>query len=897
MELYLWINEKWERVDGNNTICFNYTFNALANPTLYVGEYCYTVEVPKTAHNNKLFYHIGVLDSLETEAKSMFEYMVVGSGEVVSRGSAIVTEVNNRVYVLQLDGSLYNCLTKLYSAGWGEGSTYRMPELWGTLRLSTNIVNTSFNTDAPLWDTSTLPQFGAFTFPHIAGFMPTNNITMEGFEAGSWTDGNSVLELEEDMTQQQMAEFRVTRLRPYIYVDKLWKAYSTECESVTGYKMELDTRWYNENNTMLKGVVYTLPRLDDTYKSSTNQYSHNLSVGNNWWEYTQTIVSPYTVTATSPNRPTFEYALPMVFQFDGRGLYDAFQSGVKVCFDDSYYVLIKATVRNATTVYYEQTNGFMIEPGYKNDSGNYLLSEINQAVANRLSSLVGNSNVSVQRVIPTVTYNGSRTVVDFGQLYREVTLPVGVTTVEDAYIVLEYEVRRILTGEQEQYMSNKCPVKSLVPGERVDLDYPWVIFPLNYYYMSYMTYDVDMLVNTNLTIVNGSGSKLSTERLMGGVNGMDVLLKYSKLLGLYWVVNDYNKVIRVVRRSDYFYDCFNEGIQPKGDSVNGFMDLSERIDNESIVVKPLPWDEKNVVMNFAVGENTYSKEYEERYGLSYGSVRVVTENDRNEETTELLCNSESDTIVAPIITEEYYRPLSSYTEGRDYKVKGDSYVEDEANTFLFRLPNSTYNAGIRGGWRVESDVAKVLITEDSSIENENALRCYHKTKLGNDMLTSVRPRFSDRNASGYSLLFGEPKEYYSEERSNEGIFKGLFEKEYLEYFTEVYNKRNKGLECSVWLTVEEYNKLKHNPFVNIGNVGYIVLEISDFRGTGWCKAVMRQIDNYERLFKKMSGTILRPVLGGVISGLTQGNNGVFKPTIESAELPGSGGDEEIIQPL
>ena len=897
MELYLWINEGWQKVDGNNEIGFNYTFNALANPTLLVGEYCFTVEVPKTAHNNKLFYHLGVLDSIETEAKSAFEYMVVGSGEVVSRGSAVITEVNNTVYVLQLDGSLYRCLTKLYSAGWSADSAYRMPELWQSLRLSTTIVNSSFNVDEPLWDTSTLPQFGSFTFPHIAGFMPTNNITMEGFEARSWTDGNNVLELEEDMTQQQMAEFRVTRLRPYIYVDKLWKAYSAECENITSYKMELDDRWYNENNSMLRGVVYTLPLLDDTYRSNSNQYVHNLSVGNNWWEYTETVTSPYTVTATTPNRPTFEYALPMVFQFDGRGLYDTFQNGTKVCFDDSYYILVKATVRNTSTVYYEQTNGFMIEPGYTDDSGNYLLEEINQAVANRLSSTVGNSNVSIQRVVPTVTYNGTRTVVDFGQLYREITLPSSVTTVEDAYIVLEYEVRRVLTGEQEQYMSNKCPVKSLVPGERVDLDYPWVIFPLNYYYMNDMLYSVDMLVNTNLTIVNGSGSKLSTERLMGGVNGMDILLKYSKLLGLYWVVNDYNKVIRVVRRSDYFYDCFNEGIQPKGDSVNGFMDLSERIDNESIVVKPLPWQEKNVVMNFAVGDSTYSKEYEERYGLSYGSVRVVTENDRNEETTELLCNSDSDTIVAPIITEEYYRPLSSYTEGRDYKVKGDSYVEDEANTFLFRLPNSTYNASVRGGWRVENDVAKVLITEDSEVENENALRCYHKVALGNDVLTPVRPRFSDRNASGYSLLFGEPKEYYSEERNSEGIFRGLFEKEYLEYFTEVYNKRNKGVECSVWLTVEEYNKLKHNPFVCIGNVGYIVLEMSDFRGTGWCKAVMRQIDNYERLFKKMSGTILRPVLGGVVSGLTQGSNGVFKPTTEGAELPGGGNGDEVVQPM
>jgi hypothetical protein len=95
------------------------------------------------------------------------------------------------------------------------------------------------------------------------------------------------------------------------------------------------------------------------------------------------------------------------------------------------------------------------------------------------------------------------------------------------------------------------------------------------------------------------------------------------------------------------------------------------------------------------------------------------------------------------------------------------------------------------------------------------------------------------------------------------------------------------------LTVEEYNKLKHNPFVNIGNVGYIVLEMSDFRGTGWCKAVMRQIDNYERLFKKVSSVVLKPVIGGVVSGLTQGSNGLFKPTIEGVEMPGGNGDEVV----
>ena len=42
---------------------------------------------------------------------------------------------------------------------------------------------------------------------------------------------------------------------------------------------------------------------------------------------------------------------------------------------------------------------------------------------------------------------------------------------------------------------------------------------------------------------------------------------------------------------------------------------------------------------------------------------------------------------------------------------------------------------------------------------------------------------------------------------------------------------------------------------------------------------------------------LRPVLGGVVSGLTQGNNGVFKPTTEGAELPGGGNGEEVIQPM
>ncbi len=904
MELYLLVNENWERVDveKGNDLAFNYTFSQLSNPTQYVSEYSYTIVLPKTPKNNRLFSFVGLLDAQLNQFNNNFPYMAVAEGNIVSRGTAYIEVIDKDGYSLQLSGALYNIFKTLMSCGWHKGAERVMAELWGNVSLTPSIINNSFNTPEPLWDTSNLPQFPLFLFPHFAGFMPTNGLEMEGFDETKCLN-NDVFEQVANgskVSGQQMAEFRCSRLRPYIYIDKLWRAYRGVCKDATGYDMVLDDRWFNEGNDYLKNVCYTLPLLDDKSNSTANQHvvSFNTNSYTGWANDVKNIVVPHTVTATKPNRVKFEFSLPVVFEFDGNGLYRLAQEGTKICFDRTYYYIITAKVTNGTTDYFEQKYGFMIEPGHKGDNGALLFPEIEQSVANRLSSLVGNSNVRVIRSIPQITYNGSRTTVDFGELFKSIELPSSVTSVEDAHLELNYEIRHIVPTNPPFYDSG-CPVKSIVTGDRVDIDADWVIYPINYYYMNPMYYRVDMLIDTILTVVSGSGSMLNMTRLMGGTKGFEVLLKYSKLMGLYWVANDFKKEIRVVKREDYFYDCFNEGIIPKSDVENGFVDLSDCVDVTTMEVKPLSWDARTVVLNYEVGTSSYAKEYNDKYGLSYGSIRIHTATDRNNEVVELLGTTDYDKIVAPIFSQEWIQPYRSYN-GRVYKVKDDRYMVDEGNCFVFRLPNGTYNAVNRDGWRVTDGVAQVLLSGDTEKELIEGVRCYHLAAESGDLLTSVRPVFSDKNKNGRSFLMGEPAEYYSDKDTTEvDSFKGLYSERYESYFKEVYNPRNKSVRIGAWLDVGMYNRLKYNPFVTMGNVGYIVLEVSSWSDDGLTWVTMRQIDNYEALYKDGNNTIIkRPILDGiVIGGLVQKGDGTFDSVTEGTELPGEGNDDEVIQPM
>lgn len=870
MELYLNLNNEWIKMDvgQDEDIVFNNTFSALENPTLYVSEYAYSIQLPKSDNNNKILNHINLLDCYDTGFRNAFEYIVICNGNSVSRGRAYIESIDKDSYTLQLSGSLYDCFNKLRNANWNDGD-YKMREPWGTLKLTPNIVKSSFDNDSPVWDITQVTNFPALRFPHYAGFMPSNGVKMEGFDTSKWVDNSSIVDIcGDNLTPQQVAEFRVSRLRPYLYIDKLFGLYASECTAITGYQMILDDRWYNDKNTYLKNVIYTLPMLQTYDGSQANQYVSYTSVSTNKDEnYTKfinlrhNIVSSHTVTATLPNKASFEYSIPMTLRFNGTQLHE-WSKTYNTCLDGSFYITVNVRVKNSTETYMTKKIGYMITPGYLNADNSYIMTSPNIQTYRKLEEL-GCTQIELLRRIPEVTTDGRYTYVNAGDIYQQITLPSSVTTVEDAHIELDIAFGRYNGTYANNFISDDCPVSRLVVNEE---DGGAAYYPYPADLVRTLFYEADIIVNTLLDQTNSLNSKLSMARLTKGLVPFDILLKYSKLMGLLWVVNDYHKTITVVDRSDYFYDCFNDGIIPKSDAVSGFLDLSDKIDISNMSVMPLSWQSRRVVLNYGIGDSDYAKRYHDTYGVSYGSVVVNTDTDINNDTEELLQSTDTDTFIAPIFSAEYIRPYRSYASNRVYKVEDDTYFVDEDNTFMFRVGNGTYRTDSRAEWRVTDGSAYVLLSEDSDKEITEGTYCYHKNAIGNDLTTTVRPVFSD-SRNGYSLYYAEPYEVYADSK----IGKGLFERKFKTYFTEVYNPKNKTVEVDCYIDNEEYVRLKLNPFVVIGNVGYLVLQIDGFDGRV-ARLTMRQINNYKALYKSSSNIII-----GAVGGIDRPSMDVIRP--------------------
>ena len=852
MNLYIKINNIWYEPDidtNENNITLDFVFDSLENPTKYTSEMSYTGFIlPTTPKNNKIFENLNITDNtVKYNPLENIDYILISDGDTISSGTCYVESIDENNYNLSVNGSLYNIFSKLLNSGFrtdiNDSEYYRIKELWKNVYLTPSTVNTCWNiSDNEIFDLALIPKFDVLRMANTVGFMPTTDTDMGEFETDKWVNNNDIVEIGYgELSMQQIAEFRVNKLKPYIYVDKLFQIYRNNCKQITDYELILDERWFSESNEHLRNVVYVLPSLNDKNITKTNQYhttisnttNMNYSSGyNNFVNMNETIVSPYTTTVSSPNQGMFEYQIPIQVKI----YHNTIPNNLVYCWNPYLFFVVTVKVLNdENTEYLNKKIAYILEPAYRDGNGNYNFTLPNDTIT-LINSLV--DEVQRIRVAPNVTFTGDTTYFDFGNIYNQLYL----TDLDNAYLELNIQVGRIESGNP-----TNTPITHIMNN---------TIYQINDYRFLNVTFESDVLINNSLTINNASGSRITLERLFQSELPFNVLLKYSKLLGLFWLVDGYNKTITVIRRSDYFYDCFFTDLSNKGSNdvypYTGFYDITNLVDFTSFNEYPLSWNSRKVCLNFNEADNTYSKVYKEKYNITFGSVVVNTNNETSLNTEYLLCTNDSDTINSPIFSNEWIRPFKSFQNNRVYKVEDDTYLIDNDNLFMYRLSNGVYNKDIRDGYRVENEEAYVILSSDTALEEQRNVYCYHSTPIDNDLTTTIRPRFSETNDNGYSLLFAQPYEFYTTTfpTKNELNFIGLFEAEYQDYFTEVYNVDNKTLKINALISGLLYNRLKTVPFVVIGNVGYIILEISGWSAYDYCTLTLRQVNNIELLYKK-----------------------------------------------
>ena len=241
MILYLKFADGFHRMkmDARSDISLNFSHDNLDNPTNYISEYSYNLQVPRCPENNKLFSNFVHLDSVVLAGgydptKRMDYVLLDNTGTIISTGSTYIKSISERYYNLSLIGSLSRIFDKLLNSGWSEDaqaedSEYFLmtdwlkkrrrtngvaPGTWtnGNNYISRSLVFASWYIDNPLFSVflpagvsyrimygligQSIDETEAF-IATVVGFAPTAQGRYKEFDSKSWVESGTVIYLND----------------------------------------------------------------------------------------------------------------------------------------------------------------------------------------------------------------------------------------------------------------------------------------------------------------------------------------------------------------------------------------------------------------------------------------------------------------------------------------------------------------------------------------------------------------------------------------------------------------------------------------------------------------------------------------------------------------------------
>lgn len=877
-------------IDNENTLALNYVYDNLHNPSAYVSEYSFTIKVKRIPENERLFYNMTRLDSINDgfNPASKYEYIIISDyTDIISRGSCFVDFISDNEISMEMLGSLNFVFNKLLNSGWSEtkatedeeytllpdylkfnGSTYT-----NRVRIDRTLVAGSWYIDNPIYNLQELKSnYGnlstLYNLPlgsskcfcnSLIGFAPTNCGYYEGFSPDKWyyeedkdyglipvfaTNANQDYQIK--VTDRQACEYRSYYQKPYIYVNKLFQIYEEQFSGITeGWALELDDRWFNDGNPLYLRSVYTLPNLFDGKDEEENEIiDYSTDSGE---------VTMNCPTLTSNTQSTFEEfnivspplntVLTQTLGTKTLSPTETMQTVYEV--DISSYIPSDITeffygvpITSNRPIYFNfQTNAIIFEFKFtlsgiiELDSKKYavvplpdLRNSNEQYVYNIPSSLSGYLRENGCEIV-TYRYTattGTNRVFPFGKVqlttsYTNSTLQTrNVRETVDIYMY------------RHQYEQGNTPFV-WNHGGIARWIYPYIGTPSITFNAVWRYGEMD---------TQRSGSEVTMQRLFNSTNPFNVLLKYTKMNNLIWVVDDYAKKVKVIHRYDYFMDCMtkdtNSKIPQDGNDLSyiGFLDITPYVEiGKDYEIRIPSWDTHSVTFNFGEGEEEYADGYNEKYGRAFGSKFIITENRKNNENTNLFCNNEYDTILPPVTSTQIIQPYIdikslSYnrveTEGFISNVSDDKPA-DITDRFFVRKENTEWKESINSEYRE----GYVIISDDMGAEFQNNEFAYHGGEYANyDVQCTKCPQF-DYKIQHQGMVFGYPREIYTE-RAIQPEYYTLYDLYWKNYIENVYEGTNKKLTCYVKMNAMMYRRLKANPLVKYENCTYLVSSIE-----GW----------------------------------------------------------------
>ena len=672
-EVKLFINNQEVEFASSPDILFTFQVDEMTNPTVVKNSYSKSLVIPGTKQNNRIFGGIWnverVQDIMTFNPSKKAPFTIYHNGEIYQTGYVKLLDININNNKIEYNVSLFGGLgdffySLMYSSSddVGESEKKKLRDLhFGTNPTATTSADEfdfQINKDTVLDAWSHLSGGTSESMWNTINFAPLYNGLADGFDSDKVlinTVGNSKIkqsyvsggttytpyenyvlaDINNNYTEWQMRDLRSYLQRPVIRVKDIIGAICKP-ENNGGYEVELDPEFFSSGNPYYWKSWMTLPMLSNLdYDSTKESASGSASVNKmtqyypsgyryqqqEWFSisgmpedaksynvsvdvdiqailnsaYTSSLVTGSTTTAETNTIDITSYSYPDNVNYPSAIAVQlvAYDSDGRVCGgSDNIWI---------TGVYQHRSSG----GGGRGGRGGNIRPQPNNVIPSMadLKFTPVFENANTQQLLSYFNYVGDNKT--RWQLSSGVSLTI--KNVKKAW-----NVRLVLTKVNNS------------PSATAHDYYSRVLFQPYYTNTGVLMHRITLMdkfnvivnsaevtFNTNETI--RSGSKFKKAQLLNtDYTPADWLLSYAKQFGLYFSKDkDANKIYIRTRKS--FYDG------------NTIIDLNKMIDNsKQRTINPIVFDAKWYNWQLEQENSTFSKIYQDTYGVKYGSQKVNT---------------------------------------------------------------------------------------------------------------------------------------------------------------------------------------------------------------------------------------------------------------------------------
>ena len=852
--LELRINGKTADIKEESIIAVTKQYESVHNPLNYYADWSKTVKLPISANNNAIFSNFNRLDStvtnLSIDPVKKIPCMILNNNEPVLEGycklenaNTIYTDEAYEITIYSTFGLVMNELKLL------------------TFNKNAVDVDPRYIIDSPLSDDLVIDRnLVKQSFEQLNHSLTSNNVidwigfipTYQGKYSDFSSDKEQLLpsgrtdDMSRERDEHYKREFRSYYQQPFIWVDKLWKVAKDKINSITDYTLNLDGSWFTGSNPYYKDLIYTCPSLfnsDDNFKQSTESYadtrnvvmfnkpSKNPSLSTHAYYQLYNLVSTNNTNIYDPNTGIFNTNADLgSTKLKGRFRLTLFASipgyandgywYCKITDANPFYVKIKAVNTNTGQDIYGAKKTFLLYSDDYDVNSNSFDEGIDLGVCSIANTGVSLGFDGTSGYYPMINHTGYQTGINHAW---DCDLNFELNVAENVPYKVYFEIWNANNGDPFEYTSTFSGIYwDWLWGDDFNTSYGQ--YNDKGYSMYFDTKNLSCESTENLR----SGSNVSLYRIFPkDVTLCDVLLNYSKMFGLVWDVNEFEKTITVMTRNRFFEDY-------------RILDWTDKVDrSKEFKFVPLNFDKKYVEFNFEEGDCHRLKNYESTYQISYGSKKLDTGYEFNSETNEFMEN-----LTPSVVSQKRQYSCMMNTEyedrpnfmGYSYMVyPNEHYVDNDdegknagmSGAFYFR--NGTFTPDSRLSHWDNNGNYVVMITDDTqhmiqtqefcwNISGEGIVLCY--------ALPDVSTISKSYNGKRYSVHFESPKEYYFETPDGETNY--IYHSFWENYINERYCSQNKKLTAYVYLSIDEFKDIDFREFIKIDNILYHIDKIYDF---------------------------------------------------------------------